>query len=75
MIAASPDETDYKNCMPVQLPANTEVRTGVNLKDNPGNLKKEILLYGNLAAYFGSTRGVKAVSYAKIGTTEYGTKP
>ncbi len=75
MIAASPDETNSEKCMPVQLPANTEVRTGVNLKDNPGNLKKEILLYGNLAAYFGTTRGVKAVSYAKIGTTEYGTKP
>ena len=73
IIATSADETDLSKCMPVQLPAGA-VRTAVNLQDNPGNYKKEILLVGNIEKYFGAT-GVKSVSYAKIGDTEAGTKP
>lgn len=73
LIAASPDETTVGNCMPVQLPSGA-VRTGVNLKDNKANLKQEVLLYGNITSYFGST-GLKEVTYAKVGTTEFGSKP
>ena len=73
LIADSPDETDVTKCMPVQLPTGA-VRTAVNLKDNPGNYKKEIILVGNIEKYFGAT-GIKSASYAKIGDTEAGTKP
>lgn len=73
LIAASVDETDYNKCMPVQLPSGA-VRTGINLKDNADNYKKEVLLYGELAKYF-SVLGVKAVTYAKIGDSAFGDNP
>ncbi len=73
LIADSPDETDVAKCMPVQLPSGA-VRTAVNLKDNAGNYKKEIILVGNIEKYFGAP-GIKGTSYAKIGDTEAGTKP
>ena len=73
LIAESASETDPAKCMPVQLP-NGNIRTGLNLKDNSGNYKKEVILYGDIAKYFG-VPGLKNTSYAKIGTTEIGTKP
>jgi hypothetical protein len=73
LIAESVSETDYKNCLVVQLPVGT-VRDGVNLVDNAGNLKKEILLYGSLEKYFG-TAGMKSTSYAEIEGKKLGTDP
>lgn len=73
LVAASADETNVNNCMPIQLPAGA-IRTALNLKDNPGNLKQEVILCGNIEKYFGET-GLKSVAYAKIGNKEYGTKP
>ena len=73
LIADSPDETNVAKCIPVQLPSGA-VRNAVNLKDNAGNYKKEVLLVGNIEKYFGTT-GLKGTSYAKIGDTETGTKP
>lgn len=74
LVAASADEKDATKCIPVALPSGSAVRTGLNLKDNPGNLGKEVILYGNTTKYFGQ-QGVKETSYAKIGATEYGNKP
>ena len=74
LIATSATETDHTKCMAVALPSGSAVRTGLNLKDNPGNLGKEVLLYGNITKYF-SQPGIKETTYAKIGETEYGTKP
>lgn len=73
LVAASADETNVTNCMPIQLPAGA-IRTALNLKDNPGNLKQEVILCGNIENYFGAT-GLKSVAYAKIGAKEIGTKP
>lgn len=72
MIADSPNETDASKCMPVQLP-NGPVRDGINLKDNPSLYKQEVLLLGNLDAYF-STPGIKSVTYAEVGGKSFGTK-
>ena len=72
IIADSPDETDASKCMPVQLPGGP-VRSGVNLKDNPGNYKKQVLLLGNLEKYMGQP-GLKSVTYAEIGGSSFGTK-
>ncbi|MCR5242962.1 MAG: DUF6359 domain-containing protein, partial [Prevotella sp.] len=52
LIAESASETDPAKCMPVQLPAGA-IRTGLNLMDNPGNYKKEVILYGDIIKYFG----------------------
>lgn len=73
LVAASADETNVTNCMPIQLPPGA-IRTALNLKDNPGNLKQEVILCGNIETYFGAT-GLKSVAYAKIGAKEFGTKP
>ena len=73
LIADSSSETNVANCIPVQLP-NGAVRTGLNLQDNPGNLGKQVLLYGNIEKYFGTT-GVKSVTYAEIGGSGIGSKP
>ena len=72
-IAASATESNASNCIPVQLPKGA-VRDGVNLSANPGNLKQEIILYGDIDKYFGMV-GIKNVTYAKIGDKIYGTKP
>lgn len=60
LIADNADETDYNNCMPVQLPSGA-VRSALNLVDNPGNYKKQVTLTGSLEKYFNVT-GLKAVS-------------
>lgn len=60
MLAASADETDAANCIPVQLPSG-DVRSALNLQTNPGNYKKVVKLKGNIEKYFGIT-GVKTVT-------------
>ncbi|MDE6571868.1 MAG: hypothetical protein K2L58_01390, partial [Duncaniella sp.] len=50
-IAATPGETDYTKCLPVQLP--TGLRDDLSLQKNPGNLGKELWISGNLEKYFG----------------------
>lgn len=73
LIAASPTETDVKKCMPVQLPKG-DVRDGLNISQNKGYYKKEVTLYGAIAAYF-STPGIKSVTYAEIDSKKIGTDP
>lgn len=73
LIAASADETSVDNVMPVQLPIG-DVRNAINLKDNPANYKQEVVLCGNIEAYFGKT-GLKSVVWAKLGDKEFGAKP
>lgn len=64
IIAANAEETNIDNVIPVALPKGY-IRDLVNLQDNPGNLGKEVLLYGTLEKYF-SVAGVKEVSKAYI---------
>ncbi|MDX9853999.1 MAG: DUF5689 domain-containing protein [Tenuifilaceae bacterium] len=58
MLAASPNETNMANCIPVQLVYGTAPRTAVNLNQNGSLYKQEIMLRGNLEAYFG-VKGMK----------------
>ena len=73
LIAAKADEKDVNNCMPVQLPFG-DIRSALNLKDNPGNLKKELLICGSIENYFGAI-GLKTPVYAKVAGKEIGNKP
>lgn len=59
LLAATPDETNVANCIPVQLSSGTTVRTALNLKDHPENLGKQVTINGDLASYFGAS-GLKA---------------
>lgn len=66
LIAATPDEKDYTKCMPVQLVFGDNVRNFVNLKDNPGNLGKELSIEGTLINYFNQP-GIKTPTAYKLG--------
>lgn len=70
VLADSPEEQDYNNCIPVQLSTNSdrhkEVRNALNLADHPENYKKRFIIFGNISfenGYMG-TRGL-------ISTREY----
>lgn len=52
LLASTPDETDYENCIALQLPSG-EVRSGLNLVDNPGNLGRQVTVYGYIDKYLG----------------------
>lgn len=52
LLADSKTETDYTKCVAVNLPTG-EIRTAVNLVDNPANLGKLLKVYGTLRTYFG----------------------
>ena len=73
LLAAKADEKEVNNCMPIQLPSG-DLRTALNLKDNSGNLKKELFICGNIESYFGAI-GLKSPVYAKIDGKEIGKKP
>lgn len=74
LIAASATETNYANCMPVQLPAGA-IRTGLNLNSNAGNIGKKVKLYGSIENYF-SVPGIKSTSYFELeGGATGGSKP
>ena len=62
LLADTPDETDATKCIPVQLPSGN-VRSKVNIKDNPGNYKKLVTLTGSIEKYFG-VPGLKSVTKA-----------
>ena len=73
LIADNVDETDVNNCMPVQLPSGA-VRAALNLVDNPGNYKKQVVLTGSLEKYFG-VAGLKSVSAYEIEGAETPEEP
>lgn len=52
LIAESATEKDVKNCIAVGLPANSAVRTAVNLKDHSGNLGKKLTVKGNITTVY-----------------------
>lgn len=73
LIATNANETKLSKCIAVQLPKGA-VREGLNLKAHKQNYKQEVVLYGDIDKYFGMA-GIKNLTYAKLGTKEFGTKP
>lgn len=59
-IAPTSAETNLSSMVPVQLPVG-DVRTALNLLDNPANQGKEVKVYGTLEAYF-TAPGVRNVT-------------
>jgi hypothetical protein len=53
LVADSPDETDFRNCIVVNLPNGTDLRRDVSLSTNPSNVKKSLAVSGVLRTYFG----------------------
>ncbi|HPE33399.1 MAG TPA: DUF5689 domain-containing protein [Bacteroidales bacterium] len=54
LIADDPEENNYQNCVIVNLPAGSPLRSDVNLMDNPDNLGKWLSVNGTLRTYFGT---------------------
>ena len=73
IISSNKGASSEDECVPVQLPVG-DIRTGLNLAENPGNYKQEVLLYGTLEKYF-QKPSVKNVSYAEINGHSFGTDP
>ncbi|SHF00249.1 DUF6359 domain-containing protein [Dysgonomonas macrotermitis] len=71
LVAATPNETDPTKCFPIQLKSGSDVRTNLNLNQNPGMLGKEVKLYGDLTTYF-NVPGLKETSDFEV---EGGTDP
>ncbi len=71
VLADSPDETDYKFCVPVQLANNgTTLREDLNLKSHPEHLGRLIEITGKAQPYF-SVPGLKSpTSYKFIETSK-----
>lgn len=77
LISDNKTEADYMNCLVLQLPSGN-VRNALNLKDNPSNLGKEVIVKGSLESYFG-TAGLKSITEYVLdgqssGDTEEGEK-
>ena len=60
LVASTLGETDVTKCLPLQLPIG-DLRNAFNLPENPDMHGKEVLIYGNLEAYFG-VPGIKSPS-------------
>lgn len=65
LLADSQTETNYLNCVVVNLPTTGGIRAAVNLQDNPNNLGKELQINGKLRTYFGIA-GVRDVTAYKL---------
>ncbi|MDE5810898.1 MAG: hypothetical protein K2H61_01155, partial [Muribaculaceae bacterium] len=65
VIAPTVDCTDYTKCIGIQLPTGS-VRSALNLAENPGNLGKEVSLYGDVMKYC-SGPGLKNTSKYVLG--------
>lgn len=61
LIAADPNERNWENCIPVQLPSG-DVRNALNLSSNPGNQGKLVCILGTTGDKYCSAYGVKNVS-------------
>ena len=67
LLAAEAGVTDPALCVPVQLPSKpADIRTALNLSDNPTNLGRELLIYGSLEAYF-NVPGIKSPTEYVLG--------
>ena len=64
LISDNPNAQSIAECIPVQLPAG-EVRSALNLVDNPSNLGKKVKLNGSVEKYFG-VAGFKTVTEYEI---------
>ena len=73
LLAADAAEKDLTKCMPIQLPSGV-LRRALNLKEHKDYLGKEVLLYGNIASYYGQA-GMKPITYAEINGTGIGNNP
>lgn len=64
LVAPTSDVKDFNQCIGIQLPSGN-VRSALNLVDNPQNLGKEVMLKGDIMKYSG-VPGIRNTSDYKI---------
>ena len=68
LISDNADESNIENCLIVQLPSG-DIRSALNLVDNPSNYKKQVKITGSIEKYF-TVAGLKSVTaYEFTGAT------
>ena len=68
LISDNAETLDYTECLIVQLPSG-DIRSALNLVDNPGNYKKQVKITGSVEKYF-RVAGLKVVTaYEFTGVT------
>lgn len=77
LVAGTQNPASISECIPVQLPAG-DIRDVLNLKDNPGNVGKTVVLCGTRENYYGVLGMKSVVKYTLDGevvvpTLPYGT--
>ena len=72
VIAETPDVKDYAECLIVQLPAGSQIRRFVNLKDHPDVYGLELFVQGNLDAFMGMNGVTGCDNYFDIPGYEIG---
>ncbi len=72
IIAESANENNYSKCIPVQL-TKGDFRDKFNLKENADVLGKQIIIAGQLTAYFG-VPGLKSPTYMEANGKSVGNK-
>ena len=65
LLAESASEKDVANCIAVALPTG-DIRTAINLKDNPANLGKEVAVKGTISSSVLGIKGVNALTDYKL---------
>lgn len=75
LLANTPDEKDWNKCISVNFPSGSEIRTKVNLKDNPGNLGKLLTVKGNITKYVGVPGVKEPTTYTLSGEGGGGEDP
>ena len=69
LLSDNADEDNIDNCLIIQLVSGTDIRAKLNMGDNPGNYKKEVIIEGSLEKYF-QQAGIKNPTAAQFtGTT------
>lgn len=69
LLSDNADEDNIDNCLIIQLVNGTDIRAKLNMGDNPGNYKKEVIIEGSLEKYF-QQAGIKNPTAAQFtGTT------
>lgn len=73
LMAVSPDETNWENCVPVAL--SGDARDALNLQNNPDNLGKQVTIKCNNERYFSNNGGIKSITLFNWGPEGIKEKP
>lgn len=63
LLAATAGETDAAKVVPLKLASGSAIRAALNLKDNPSNLGKKLLVQGKLDSFFNRTGILDAAEF------------